>query len=147
MKNLTIAALALSLTLATSAAFAQGHMKGHHMMKGKSHMAMHDMMMKTAMMGLSADEKQTAMMHMQKMTPAEKAVMMKRCSMCMKDKHAGMDMSTMDEKKGMAHMMSGLSMSEQKTMKGMWMKMSAKEKAVGQKMAMNCCMYGMKHGK
>ena len=109
--------------------------------------SMKDSMMKCMMMGLSPEEMKIAHNHMSHMTAAEKAVMMKRCSMCMKDKHDGMDMSKMDEKMEMDHMMSGLSMSEQKTMKNMWSKMSKSQMAVAKKMMMNCCMYGMKHGK
>ena len=56
-------------------------------------------MMKCMMMGLSPEEMKIAHNHMSHMTAAEKAVMMKRCSMCMKDKHDGMDMSKMDAQK------------------------------------------------
>ncbi|MBC8063449.1 MAG: hypothetical protein H7Y17_01350 [Chlorobia bacterium] len=132
------------MVLTCCVASAQTNMKKTHMPM-KQNMKM-DMMSKTMMMGLTSGEKKIAMSHMAHMTPAEKSVMMKQCQMCMKDKHAGMMDKKMTKQMEMDHMMSGLSMAEQKTMNGMWAKMSAQEKMVGKKMMMNCCKYGMKHG-
>lgn len=153
MKKLTCAILVACGLLAASMAGAQGgdKMMGHKMQKMQkmsAKMGAKDDQMSVMMMGLSKDEKKIAMDHMKHMTKAEKAVMTKRCSLCMKDKHAGMsmDMKPTPEQK-MAHMMSGLTAGEQKTMKHMWSKMTDKQKAVGEKMVINCCMYGMKHGK
>ncbi len=144
MKTLTLSILALA---AISTSFAQvkgmGGMQHHKMTQ--HHMTMpSSMMMETMMMGLSSSEKQTAMIHWHKMSEAERAVMMKRGTMCMHDAHKNMP-KHMDEKASMAHMMSGLSPSEQMTMRRMMMKMSPAEMAVGKKIMMNCCMYGMKH--
>ena len=94
----------------------------------------HNKMMEIAEAGLSADEMKIA--HGMKMSKAEHAVMHKRMAMCMADKHKGMDMSKMDDKMGMAHMMSGLTKGQQKTMMGMMSKMSPEQMAVTKKMMM-----------
>lgn len=158
MKKLILAAIAAAMALSVTSALAQGemHMKPH--MKPPMHQGgamMHDgnKMMETMMQGLTTEEKQTATSHFMHMTQAEKDVMHKRMTMCMKDPHKGM-MAMMKGKSpkeveamGMKHMMSGLSKGEQQTMMQMWSKMDAKQKAVAHKMMMNCCMYGMKHAK
>jgi len=155
MRNTLTVLVATFGVLGASMGMAQdkmsgGKMQGHMMSGGKMQSHMATMPTSTMMMGLSADEKKTAMAMMGKMTPAEKAVMAKKCSMCMMDKHTGMveKMSKMDkmgqQKMEMDHMMSGLSKMEQGTMMKMDAKMSAKEKAVALKMMQNCCMHGMK---
>jgi len=145
MKNLTVAVLALA---SIGMSFAQSHpmaMKGHNMsamMSGKPSPAMN-----TMMNGLTAAEKKTAAAMMAKMSPAEKAVIMKKATMCMNDPHKGMSMGkkpTQDMM--MKHMMMGLTKSEQATMMGLMKKSTPAEAAVGQKMMMNCCVVGMKHG-
>ncbi len=145
MKLFTIASILLALTMTTGIASAQKRMAklspAHSVKMSNSSIT------KCMMKGLSADEKKTAMAHMKKMTAAEKAVMMKKANLCMHDKHKGMDKANMTDEMIMAHMMKGLSMSEQKTMKTMMSKMSEREMAVARKMGMNCCIYGMKHGK
>jgi len=150
MKTLKITLAALSAFVIAGSALAQGH-PGHampqHHMHGMHGMEKNDAMMKICMAGLSDSEKKTAMDMAHRMTPAQLAVMHKRMKMCMADKHRGMDMSKMDDKKGMAHVMSGLSAAEQKTLKGVFMSESPAEMAVTKKMMENCCMYGMKHGK
>ena len=145
MKKLALgAALALGF-LATAPGLAQTH-KMHtgtaqHINKQTASP------MGTMMMGLSSSERAIAMAHYKKMTAAERAVMMKRCKICMADKHAGMDKMKPTQAMFEQHLMSGLTPAEQKTMNNMWSKMSPKEKAVATKMVKNCCMYGMKHGK
>jgi len=108
---------------------------------------MMDHMMKVCMTGLTAAEKKVAKDHMKKMSKAEHEVMMKRCMMCMGDKHKGMMDKKVTDKMAMDHMMSGMSKKEQATMKAMMDKCTPEEAKVGKKMSMNCCMYGMKHGK
>ena len=129
----------------TGPAHAQGkmgHMQGIH--KGGM---MESPVMSCMMTGLSGDEKKIAMAHMAKMTPAEKAVMMKRGSLCMKDSHkAEMGMKPSEELMR-KHMVSGLTMAERKTMMGMYMRLTRQEKPVLTKMVVNCCTYGMKHAK
>jgi len=145
MKRFTLATLVMALCLAVSgSAMAQHDMSKMHGQK----MSAADMkMMKVCMAGLSDSEMKTAEGMMMHATKAEHMVMHKRMAMCMADKHKGMDMSKMDDKKGMAHMMSGLKKSEQGTLKGMMGKMTPDQMGVMKKMMMNCCMYGMKHGK
>ncbi len=102
------------------------------------------------MQGMSDSEKKSAKEMMAKMSPAERRVMAKRCSMCMKDPHTalkGMDMKDVTEEMAMQHMMSSLTKSEQKTMTAMMERMNAEDKALMHKMVMNCCMYGMKQAK
>ena len=73
--------------------------------------------------------------------------MQKRCSMCMADKHAGMDVASATDEMGMKHELDGLSKSDQTAMKHLWAKLTPKEMLVGKKMMRNCCAYGMKNGK
>ena len=113
MKTISLLALA---ALSVTAAFAQKM----EPMKMKSHMAPHDMKM-DPMMGLTPAERKVAMMHMKKMTPAEKAVMMKMHSMRMMGK---------SQKEAMA----GLTKPEMVTATAMMKKMSPMEKKVGMKM-------------
>jgi len=149
MKNTLIAIVVTLGIVGASTSMAQDKMSGGKM-GSKMQSPMMTMPTSTMTMGLSADEKKTAMSLVSKMSRAEKAVVAKRCSMCMTDKHPGMmdkmsKMSKMDqEKAGMAHMMSGLTKTEQATMTKMMGKMTAKEKAVSMKMMENCCMHGMK---
>ncbi len=148
MKKLIFAAVAAAMALSVTSALAQGEMKMKPHMKPPM---MHDG--NKMMEGLSTEEKQTATSHFMHMSQAEKDVMHKRMTMCMKDPHKGM-MAMMKGKSpkeieamGMKHMMAGLSKGEQQTMMHMMSKMDGKQKAVAHKMMMNCCMYGMKHAK
>ena len=98
MKNLKIAAMAAFALALVVPGMSQDKMGGKMMgsKMGKMHqgaMSKKDMM-DHMMMGLSADEKKTAMGHMAKMTPAEKAVMIKSTAMCMKDANAMKPMPT-----------------------------------------------------
>jgi hypothetical protein len=160
MKNFKIAAVAAFALALIVPVMAQSKMDDHKMAQnkmggkmmgskmGKMHQGMMSKkdMMDHMMMGLSADEKKTAMAHMAKMTPAEKAAMMKCTSMCMKDsaKMKSMPKSEMEMQK---RMMMHLSKGEQATMKGMMSKMTPDEKAVSKKMMANCCMPMKKMGK
>jgi hypothetical protein len=145
MKILTLTAitcLAFAVIVPASAQSAMKPAQG----KGTMMRSHGSGMMDTMMHGLTAAEKKTAMAHMKKMTPAEKAVMMKRCSMCMRDPHKGMSatMKPTDAQK-MQHMMAGLTKAEQATMMAMMKKMTLAEHKVAEKIVVNCCMYGMKH--
>jgi hypothetical protein len=103
-----------------------------------------------SMQGLSADEKKTADDMMKHWSKAERKVWEKRENICMRDPHTmlkGMDPSKITEEMQLQHMLSGLSVSEQATMKAMLMKLTPAQKPVVHKMAMNCCMYGMEHAK
>ncbi|GEM_PF-6558325 len=114
MKTLSLLAFA---ALSITAAFAQ---KPEPMKMPKPPMPPRDMKM-DPMMGLTPAERKVAMMHMKKMTPAEKAVMMKMHSMRMMGK---------SQKEAMA----GLTKSEMVTATAMMKKMSPMEKKVGMKM-------------
>ena len=142
MKKITILALAVVGILSSSMAIAQSSQMDQDTMAPKMPKMAVQSMSEKMMMGLSASEKKIAKAHMKHMTMAERAVMMKKCGMCMIDKHEGMVGMKMDKKMQMDHMMSGLSRSEQTTMKKMWSKMTPKQMAVAKKMMMSCCKHG-----
>jgi hypothetical protein len=148
--NKTLFATTVVASLLVTSAFGQGAMKDKGM-QGKHKMGMqkmhHPMMaqdngMSIMMHGLSPAEKQTAMHHMQRMTPSQHAVAVKVMKNCMNMGHTGKAMGHMDDKMMMSHMTMGLKPGEKKTFNGMWMGMSASEKAVAKKMMMNCMMSG-----
>jgi hypothetical protein len=81
------------------------------------------------------------------MTGAERAVVMKRCNLCMADAHTGMMTMKPTMKNIEDHLMSGLTAGEQATFRRLIMSCNAAEAAVGMKILENCCMYGMAHSK
>ena len=105
-------------------------------------------LMATMMKGLTPQEKEVAHRHMAKMSPAEKAVMMKRCSTFYNSPHPGVDPARMTTNAWMKEMNSGLTKSEQKTMAKMMAKMTPQERAVGEKILTNCFQHGvsLRHG-
>lgn len=113
MKKTTLLAVAAFAALSVSSAFAQGSMMSKKPMMSQGKM--------DPMMGLTAKEKKVAMMHMKKMTPAEKAVMMKSYKMRAMGK---------SEKEAMM----GMSKSDKATMMSMMKKMTPMEKTVAMKM-------------
>ena len=145
MKKLALIAAAVAL-LGTGAIAQHGSKKvqGHKLHKTMK-MSRMSSTMKCMMTDLTPEEKKIAHGMMKKMSKAEMAVMMKRCSMCMKDSHAGMMDGGMTDDMEKQHMMSGLSKSEQATFMKCASKMSHQEHNVGKRMVMNCCMYGAKH--
>ena len=99
MKKLSLAVFA-ALTLVAMAP-AQGHKMMPHPMQMKHEMTVTE----CCMQNLSPSEKKMAAEMMSHGTPAQHEVMMKRCSMCMKDPHTAMkhmDMSKVTEKMKMA---------------------------------------------
>jgi hypothetical protein len=154
MKILTLTAVAVMAFACVAPASAQGtgqhqgshDMKGGAMMHGGNDHKKGGSMRDTMMMGLTAAEKATAMAMMKKMTSAEKTVMNKRCEMCMKDPHKGMDkIKKVTPEMMHQHMHAGMSKSEIATMQAFMKRMTPAEHNVAMKMVKNCCMHGFKH--
>lgn len=98
-------------------------------------------------MGMSGGEKMAASKLMGRMRPAQKAVMMKRGAMCMKDSHKELVGMKPSEELMKRHLGAGLNVADQKTMMGIYNGLNKQEKPAFTKMITNCCMYGMKHAK
>ena len=132
MRKLTILALAAMAALSVTPAFGQGMMKKGAMGQ-KMGMSKMDGMTK----GLTASEKKTATAMMKKLSPKEKATLMKEAEMCTMNGKMGKPMMS-DEKM----MMAMSKMDKMHTMSAM-KKMTAAEKAVYKKIMMNCHKMGM----
>jgi len=99
--------------------------------------------------GLFSAERAVAEAHWNKLSRAEKDVLMKRVSLCMADSHK--ELMAMKSAPSNAqvweHMTSGLTADEAATMGRIARGMNSAEIAVGMRIVHNACMYGVAHAK
>lgn len=93
--------------------------------------------------GLEPGEKNAAQQTLKRLSQAERAVVLKRGRLCMRNRHQGVAVDSLTDDARMKHFVGGLKPAEQTTLRNLMKRLESTPRAMMQKMLLSCCTHGL----